>query len=227
MAEILIVEDEWILAEGLAALFSSAGYSVRRAQTGEEAVSAFEEKLPDVVLLDVMLPAGDGFSVCARMRERNAFVPIVFNTALDRTEDKMRGLALGGDDYVLKTDPPDELLARVARAVLRYRTFRAAYSLRDEIVIGAVAISLSNLEVRGPGDAVHRLTRAEADLLRLLDARRGHLVTTAELLEATCGEGFICDENALYVHLANIRRKLGPARDSLVNERCKGYRLLV
>ena len=226
MAEILIVEDERICARQYADLFLSAGYAVRLARTAAQALAAFVERVPDVVLLDIMLPTGDGFQVCAQLRARDAFVPIVFNTALEGTADKLKGLELGGDDYVLKTDPPEELLARVARAVRRHRAFLDSRRARNLLRLGRVTVDLEALELADGAGRLVRLTRTEADILRLLDEAGGELVTANDLIDATRGEGFVCDENTVYVHLANLRRKLGPARDLLVTERGAGYRLM-
>ena len=226
MAEILIVEDERICARQYADLFFSAGYAVRLARTAAQALAAFVERVPDVVLLDIMLPKGDGFQVCAQLRARDAFVPIVFNTALEGTADKLKGLELGGDDYVLKTDPPEELLARVARAVRRHRAFLDSRRARNLLRLGRVTVDLEALELADGAGRLIRLTRTEADILRLLDEAGGELVTANDLIDATRGEGFVCDENTVYVHLANLRRKLGPARDLLVTERGAGYRLM-
>ena len=226
MAEILIVEDERICARQYADLFLSAGYAVRLARTASQALAAFVERVPDVVLLDIMLPQGDGFQVCTQLRARDAFVPIVFNTALEGTADKLKGLELGGDDYVLKTDPPEELLARVARAVRRHRTFLDARRERNVFRLGRVTVDLDALELTDGTGRACRLTRTEADLLRLLHAADGAVLSANDLIDATRGEGFVCDENTVYVHLANLRRKLGPARDLLVTERGAGYRLM-
>lgn len=226
MAEVLIVEDDRICALRYGDLFRSAGYEVRLARTGAQALTLFLERVPDVVLLDIMLPREDGFEVCSQLRARNAFVPIVFNTALDGTADKLKGLEIGGDDYVLKTDPPEELLARVARAVRRHRAFLAVREERTAVAVGRVTVDLPSLTLTDADGAVRHLTRTEADILRLLDAQRGRTLSAAEILEATRGEGFVCDESAVYVHLANLRRKLGSARDLLVNERGAGYRLM-
>lgn len=226
MTEILIVEDERICARQYADLFLSAGYRVRLARTASQAIAQFLERVPDVVLLDIMLPKGSGFDVCRHLRTRDAFVPIVFNTALDGTADKLKGLELGGDDYVLKTDPPEELLARVARAVRRHRGFLAARQEKTVLRIGRLVANLDTLEAKDADGRVRHLTRTEADILRLLDAHRERTFTVGEILEATRGEGFACDESAIYVHLANLRRKLGTARDLLSSERGKGYRLM-
>ena len=176
MAEILIVEDERICARQYADLFLSAGYAVRLARTAAQALAAFVERVPDVVLLDIMLPKGDGFQVCAQLRARDAFVPIVFNTALEGTADKLKGLELGGDDYVLKTDPPEELLARVARAVRRHRAFLDSRRARNLLRLGRVTVDLEALELADGAGRLVRLTRTEADILRLLDEAGGELV---------------------------------------------------
>ena len=119
MAEILIVEDDRLVRAGYARLFAGEGYRVRLARTGEEGVEKFRAERPDVVLLDVMLPGENGFTACRRMRAIDAFTPIVFNTQLDSAEDHVRGLELGGDDYVLKTDP--DSVRRVWSATSRTR----------------------------------------------------------------------------------------------------------
>lgn len=226
MPEILIVEDERLCARQYAELFAGAGYAVRLARTAAQALVAFAERSPDVVLLDIMLPAGSGFDVCVKLRARAPLVPIVFNTALDGLADKMKGLELGGDDYVLKTDPPAELLARVARAVRRYRDFQAAGRARAGLRLGHMMVNFTTLALDGASGERRYLTRTEADLLRLLYEAGGRPLTRGELIEATRGEGFVGDERTINVHLANLRRKLGAAGELLVCDRGRGYRLV-
>ena len=125
-----------------------------------------------------------------------------------------------------KTATKEELLARVARAVRRHRAFLDSRRARNLLRLGRVTVDLEALELADGAGRLVRLTRTEADILRLLDEAGGELVTANDLIDATRGEGFVCDENTVYVHLANLRRKLGPARDLLVTERGAGYRLM-
>lgn len=228
MAEILIVEDERVVRNAYARLFAGEGYEVRLARTAEEGVEKFRERRPGVVLLDVMLPGENGFAACRRMREIDELTPIVFNTQLDGADDRVRALELGADDYVLKTDPDSVLIARVGRAVRRLEAFvrncRAAEAA--EIKVGRATVDCRELTVRDGSRRIRALTRTELDILRLLDRERGRFVSSGDVLEHVRGEGYACDGNTVYVHVCNLRRKLGAAGNLIVSLRDAGYKLL-
>ncbi len=226
MAEILIVEDDRLVRAGYARLFAGEGYRVRLARTGEEGVEKFRAERPDVVLLDVMLPGENGFTACRRMRAIDAFTPIVFNTQLDSAEDHVRGLELGGDDYVLKTDPDSVRIARVARAVARFEAFRRGLRPALTITVGRAVVDCCELTVRDGSRRNRVLTRTEFDILRLLDGARGRVFSSEEILDHIRGEGYACDDNTVYVHVWNLRRKLGAAGELIVNQRDAGYKLV-
>ena len=226
MAEILIIEDERAVRDGYARLFTGEGYKVRLARTGEEGVEKFRARRPDVVLLDVMLPGENGFTACRRLRALDALTPIVFNTQLDGPDDRVRALELGGDDYVLKTDPSAVLVARVARAVARYEAFQRARRPALTITVGRAVVDCCELTVRDGSRRNRVLTRTEFDILRLLAGARGRVFSSEEILDHIRGEGYACDDNTVYVHVWNLRRKLGTAGELIVTQRDAGYKLV-
>ena len=226
MADILIVEDERIFRTAYAKLFAGEGYTVRLARTAEEGIAKFRERRPDVVLLDVMLPGQNGFTACRQMRAIDALTPIVFNTQLDGADDHVRGLELGGDDYVLKTDPDSVRVARVARAVARLAAFRRGLKPEVTIQVGRAVVDCCELTVRDGSRRNRVLTRTELDILRLLDGERGRVFSSEEILDHIRGEGYACDDNTVYVHVWNLRRKLGAAGELIVCQRAAGYKLV-
>lgn len=225
MAEILIADDERLIREGMKALFAGEGFSARTARDGEDALKKFAERRPDLVLLDVMMPKANGFKACEEIRRLDRFVPIVFLTAKDSEADEVRGIGLGADDYVSKTAGDAVLVARVRRALERAAAIDAKVSPPRVLKLGAVAVDFDRLTVSGPG-ADGRLTRTEADILRLLAHRADCPMTGDELIAALRGEGFVCEDGMLYTHMSNLRRKLGSAASLLVNDRSAGYRLV-
>lgn len=230
MTEILLADDERTFREGLKALLSAEGFSVRTARDGDEVVRKFTERRPDIVVLDVMMPKANGFAACERIRRMDRRVPVVFLTAKDAEADQVRALGLGADDYVSKSAPEALLLARIRRAVERSRELSEAALAADAVVgdvlrLGRVTVNLSTLEVGGARRAVCSLTKTEADILRILASAHGRHLTTDELIAALRGTGFACEDTMLYVHVANIRRKLGPAAEMLASARGAGYSL--
>ena len=231
MTEILLADDERAFREGLKALLSAEGFSVRTARDGDEAVRKFAERRPDIVLLDVMMPKMNGFLACERIRQLDRRVPVVFLTAKDAEADQVRALGIGADDYVSKSAPEALLLARIRRAVERSRELSAAAPAADAVVgevlhLGRVTVNLSTLVVSGVRRGTCSLTKTEADILRILASARGRHLTTDELIAALRGAGFACEDTMIYVHVSNIRRKLGPAAEMLSSSRGAGYSLL-
>ena len=226
MAEILIADDERIIRDGMKALLSGEGYAVRTARDGEEAVRKFAERRPDLVLLDVMMPKANGFRACEEIRRKDRLVPVVFLTAKDSEADQVRGIGLGADDYVSKTAGDAVLLARIGRALERAADAMSAIPA-DVLRLGEVTVDLQRLRVvRDGAGEIAVLTKTEADVLRRLAASRGVFVDGASLIAALRGEGFVCEDGMLYVHVSHLRRKLGPAGDLIDSERGAGYRLI-
>ena len=225
--EILLADDERAFRSGMKALLESEGFAVRTARDGEAAVRKFAERVPDLVILDVMMPRMNGFRACEEIRKTDRRVPVVFLTAKDDEVDQVRALGLGADDYVSKSAPEALLVARIRRAVERSRELVAGRAADADgcMHLGQTVVDMTSLEVTVGGEAAGRLTKTEADILRILAARRGQHFPIDELIAALRGDGFACEDTMLYVHVSNLRRKLGPAAALLGTSRNAGYSL--
>jgi two-component system, OmpR family, KDP operon response regulator KdpE len=200
---ILAVDDEAGILRLIRLELSEQGFRVVVASDGEDAIRTFEQQRPDVVVLDIMLPDMSGLEVMRRLRDRSN-TPIILLTARDHDEDKVRGLELGADDYVVKPFNPQELTARV-RAVMR-RAVRE--SMGDSIVIaGDVEIDLDKRLVTKAGDPVS-LTRTEWMLLQHLASNAGRVMLNTELLSKVWGPEYIDDLQYLRVWISRLRSKL-------------------
>lgn len=228
MAEILVVDDDRTLREGLKATLLGEGFAVRTARDGEDALRKISEEAPDLVLLDVMMPKMNGFRACEEIRKTDRTVPIIFLTAKDSEADQVRGLGLGADDYISKDAGETLLLARINRALVRTANFNETAEKGEAcpIRLGRVCIDLESLVVSDPDGETVRLTKTEADLIRLLVEKRGEFVPADDLIDGLRGRGFACTGSLLYSHIYNLRRKLGVAGELISSNRKAGYRLV-
>jgi DNA-binding response OmpR family regulator len=201
---ILLVEDETSITEPLAEALRSEGFDTQVAGTVAEALELARRE-PDLVLLDVMLPDGSGFDVCRELRTRSQ-VPIIMLTARGEEADRVVGLELGADDYVVKPFSPKELVARV-RAVLR----RANGAVAGAEVLRAVdvEIDLPKMRARVHGQPVD-LTPTEFELLTTLVREPGRVFTRGQLLDALRGVTLDTYERAIDAHVKNLRKKIEP-----------------
>jgi DNA-binding response OmpR family regulator len=206
MTQILVVEDEMHLAEGLRFNLEAEGYGVKVVDNGEAALELLQspESLIDVVVLDVMLPGKDGFSVMSELRQSGQFVPTLMLTARSHPEDILNGFAAGADDYLTKPFTMGELLARL-RAALR----RAFGSARIEIFqTGDLKVDFNRREVF-VGDEQVKLTATEYDLLKVLVHHAGLVRTHYQLIHELWGHTQYHDAvHLLRVTVSNLRRKL-------------------
>jgi DNA-binding response OmpR family regulator len=205
---VLVVEDEASIASFVALYLKNAGYDVRTAATGSEALSQAAAGDVNLIILDLMLPDIDGIDVCRRIRQRSE-VPILMLTARDEDVDKIIGLEVGADDYLTKPFNPRELVARV-KSILR----RAAPERRDlesaQLRHGDLLIDAGRREVR-VGEEEIQLAPKEFDLLWELLDHRGLVLTRDQLLERVWGYTFAGDTRTVDVHVRQLRRKLGDA----------------
>jgi DNA-binding response OmpR family regulator len=205
---VLVVEDEASIASFVSLYLKNAGYTVKTAANGTQALSEAASASPDLIVLDLMLPDIDGIEVCKRIRQRSD-VPILMLTARDEDVDKIIGLEVGADDYLTKPFNPRELVARV-KSVLR----RAAPERRqpEEEVIrhGDLVVDAGRREAR-VGDREVQLAPKEFDLLWELLDHRGLVLTRDQLLERVWGYTFAGDTRTVDVHVRQLRRKLGDA----------------
>lgn len=220
----LVVDDDPDLVRLVTTYLEREQFDVVTAGDGEQAVALAREAAPDVVVLDLMLPGVDGVEVCRRLREfSDAYV--IMLTAKGEEVDKLIGLSVGADDYLVKPFSPRELVARI-HALLR-RPRRGAPEEEPLRRFGALEIDPSAREVRVGGEPVE-LTRLEFDLLDALSARPRMVHSRDKLLERVWGEAWVGDDHLVDVHVAKLRRKLGDdAREPrfVLTVRGVGYRM--
>jgi two-component system OmpR family response regulator len=219
---LLLVDDEDNLRSMLQAALRHNGFDVVSVASGRAALAAIEEAEPDLVVLDVMMPDLDGFDVCRRLRADGHTTPVLFLTARDGTEDKVRGLTLGGDDYLVKPFSLDELVARV-QAVLR----RAGRVREDSSVLRCADLTLD--------DDAHRVTRGgeevslsptEYSLLRYLLLNQGRVVSKAQILDRVWHYDFGGDGGVVETYIGYLRRKVDRIEPRLIRTiRGVGYTL--
>jgi two-component system, OmpR family, response regulator MprA len=217
MARLLIVEDEAALARALARGLSDAGHTVEMAADGETALVAIARGQPEVVVLDVMLPKVSGLEVCGRMRAAGNAVPVLMLTARDATEDVVKGLDAGANDYLTKPFAFQELLARI-RALLRVGT----PALSAELCVGDLRVDTAAHEVR-LGSELLALSPKEYQLLEVLLRHKGTVVSRQRLAEALWHGHSNPDSNAMEVHVASLRKKLEPEGNARLLHTVRGF----
>lgn len=221
---ILLVDDEQELLNMVESILRGDGYlNISTAKNVREALSTAEEISPELAILDVMLPDGNGFDLMEQLKSKGDY-PILFLTARGEDDDKFRGFGLGADDYIVKPFLPKELLFRVA-AILR-----RSYKGEDPLVkLQNCEIDFARAEVIKNGDRIP-LTAKEHDLLSVLYRNAGRIVTIDALCEAAWGDNPFGYENSLMAHIRRIREKieLNPSKPiSLVTLKGLGYKLIV
>ena len=221
MTLVLVVDDDQDLAEMLGIVLTGAGIDVEMVGRGDEALAAFRETKPDLVLLDVMLPGIDGVEVCKQIREES-MVPIVMLTARGDTQDVVAGLEAGADDYIVKPfRHPSELVARI-----RTRLRRSTLPSTGQVSIGDLKIDMVAHEVTRAGQKI-LLTRLEFELLAALAKEPGRVFTREALLSEVWGYHHSTDTRLVNVHVQRLRSKveLDPDNPEIVlTVRGVGYR---
>jgi two-component system OmpR family response regulator len=219
---VLVVDDESNIADVLSIALRFNHYEVKTAADGHGALQAVTDFRPDLVLLDVMLPDFDGFEVARRMRERADDTPILFLTARDTTEDKVRGLTLGGDDYVTKPFSVEELLARVASVLRRFGNAGGGESV---LRFGDLELDDDTREVFRDGAPIE-LTDTEYRLLRYLMSHPRRVLTRAQILDHVWDYDFGGDARVLETYVSYLRKKLEARGPRLIHTvRGVGYAL--
>jgi two-component system OmpR family response regulator len=221
-SRILVVDDEPNITELVAMALRYEGFEVATAATGRGALSSVEDFRPELVILDVMLPDLDGFAVTQRLGRDGIKVPVLFLTARDAVEDKVRGLTLGGDDYVTKPFSIEELIARV-RALLRRSSAEADGS--GPLEFADLALDDDTHEVRRAGVTVE-LTATEFRLLRYLMQNAPRVLSKAQILDHVWNYDFGGDTSNVETYVSYLRKKIDVLGPPLIQTvRGVGYRL--
>ena len=219
---ILVIDDEPDVLELVEFNLKKDGYETIVAKNGQSGLDIAKKHLPDLIVLDIMMPGLDGLEVCRELRndQRTRQIPMIMLTAKTAEADRIVGLELGADDYVTKPFSPRELVARV-RALLR----RATSTQEAPTVIrqGEVLIDLSRHEVTSAGKQV-TLTPTEFRILHFIAARPGRVLSREQIIEAAVGNDMAVFDRTIDVHIAAIRRKLGKAGDRIETIRGFGYK---
>lgn len=210
---LLVVDDEPHIADLVATVARYEGWQAVTAGTGEAALREVTAFVPDIVVLDLMLPDLDGFSVLDQLRAAGAMVPVVFLTARDGTADRVAGLTRGGDDYLVKPFSVEELMARL-RAVLRRSTGLAWQ--RSVLQVSNLVMDEDTREVRRAGRLV-TLTPTEYELLRYLMRRSPAVLTKAQILDHVWEYDFGGRSNVVELVVSHLRRKLDDGDDPLIH----------
>ncbi|GKS10788.1 response regulator transcription factor [Paenibacillus chitinolyticus] len=214
---ILLVDDETEITNLLEIYLKNEGYRLLKASDGAEALELLNENEVDLIILDVMMPRMDGIEACMKIREEK-HMPIIMLSAKSQEIDKITGLSIGADDYVIKPFSPLEMLARVKSQLRRYRQLNNHPAKNEnEILIEDLLINLGTHKVYVEGSEV-RLTPREFAILQVLARNRGQVLSMEQIYEAVWDEPFFESNNTVMVHIRKIREKIekDPSRPQMI-----------
>lgn len=223
MAKVLVVDDEKTIADGLVFSLKKEGFEAFAAYTGEEAISLFESRQPELVVLDIMLPGLDGFTVC-RVIRKSSDVPVIMLTARAERSERLMGFESGADDYVVKPFFTDELVARIRAILRRGRDYNPESAA---LMVDNIGIDPERRQVLRDAETVE-MSRKEFDLLYELARNRGRVHSRQSLLIKVWGEDSYIDPHTVDVHIHRLREKLesDPRNPELIlTVRGVGYKL--
>ena len=224
LKRILVVDDEPNINDLISTSLKFSGFDVRSAMNGAEALTVAEEFKPHALVLDVMMPGMNGFEVCEKLRKDGLKVGVLFLTAKDSTDDKVTGLTIGGDDYMVKPFSLEELIARI-RAILR-RTGDIDIDIDDELIRFAdLELNEATHEVRRGGNLIE-LSPTEFTLLRYLLINADRVVSKAQILDHVWQYDFRGDAGIVETYISYLRKKIDTYEPQLIHTvRGVGYRL--
>ncbi len=222
---VAVVDDEPDILDLVALHLRKNHFRVREFSNGSSFIKYLDSEIPDLVVLDLMLPDADGFEICKNMKRKKdlSHVPIVMLTAKRKEADTILGLELGADDYVRKPFSPNELIARIKAVLRRFESHREA-EIAAKIVIGNIAIDPNRHEVAIGGKKVE-LTSTEFRILRLLASEKGRVFSRDTLLDYLWGHEKTVVDRTIDVHIRHLRLKLGAASKLIKNVHGVGYKL--
>jgi two-component system, OmpR family, response regulator len=218
---VLVVDDEAVLAEMVSMALRYEGWNIATAGDGSSAIAAARAQRPDVVVLDVMLPDMSGLDVLQKLREQNPQLPVLLLTAKDAVEDRIAGLTAGGDDYVTKPFSIEEVVLRL-RALLR-RTGVTTVDSGAQIVVGDLVLDEDSHEVTRAGDPIS-LTSTEFELLRFMMRNAKRVLSKAQILDRVWSYDFGGRSNIVELYISYLRKKIDSGREPMIHTlRGAGY----
>lgn len=218
---VLVVDDEAVLAEMVSMALRYEGWNITTAADGVSAISAARNNRPDAVVLDIMLPDMSGLEVLRRLREHSPHLPVLLLTAKDAVEDRIAGLTAGGDDYVTKPFSIEEVVLRL-RALLR-RTGVTTEDSGAQIVVGDLVLDEDSHEVTRAGDPI-ALTSTEFELLRFLMRNPKRVLSKAQILDRVWSYDFGGRSNIVELYISYLRKKIDSGREPMIHTlRGAGY----
>lgn len=220
---VMLVEDEERIREIIADYFMNEGFQILQAQDGKEAMEVFVENKVDLIILDIMLPHLDGWSVCKRIRSTSQ-VPIIILTAREEEEDKLLGFELGADEYVTKPFSPKVLVAR-AKTLLK-RVDNTIGQKEDVLVVGDIAIQRLARNIKIDGQGIE-LTHKEFELLLYLVDNKGIVLSRESILNNIWGYDYYGDYRTVDTHIKKLRSKLGSKSKYICTVIRSGYKFEV
>lgn len=204
--KILIAEDDRYIGEGLSTLVETEGYTPKLVTDGEEALAAFLQTRPDVVLLDIMMPKRDGYAVCREIRKTDNDVPVIFISAKSEEIDRVLGLELGADDYIMKPFGTREVIARI-RAVTRRRLVQTAAAKGQTEVLCFEGLDVYPAELRAwRGAQQIELSLRDVKILQLLYQHRGKVVDRDTIFNTCWGRDYFPNSRTLDQHISKLRK---------------------
>ncbi len=204
--KVLLAEDDRFIREGLAEILRNEGYQVRQAADGEKALELFEAEPPDFVCLDVMMPKLSGYDACKRMRATRPAVPIIFISAKSEEIDKVIGLELGADDFIVKPFGVKEVVARIRAVTRRCRAATETAGL-DSFQMGDVEVFPRELRARR-GQRTIELSLRDVKLLELFYRRRGEVLDRNTIFNHCWGEDYLPNSRTLDQHISQLRKRI-------------------
>jgi two-component system OmpR family response regulator len=218
---VLVVDDEAVLAEMVSMALRYEGWSISTASDGSSAIAAARAQRPDVVVLDVMLPDMSGLDVLHKLREENPQLPVLLLTAKDAVEDRIAGLTAGGDDYVTKPFSIEEVVLRL-RALLR-RTGVTTMDSGAQLVVGDLVLDEDSHEVTRAGEPIS-LTSTEFELLRFMMRNSKRVLSKAQILDRVWSYDFGGRSNIVELYISYLRKKIDNGREPMIHTlRGAGY----
>ena len=204
---VLIAEDDENIRSGLAEILRNEGYATILARDGKEALTLFRSRTPDFVCLDIMMPGTNGYDVCREIRKANANVPVIFISAKSEEVDKVLGLELGADDYILKPFGVREVLARIRAVTRRCLAAKHAKAVDSSFYMGDLEVFPAQLRARRDDDQID-LSLREVKILQLLHARKEHVVDRDTFFNECWGLDFMPNSRTLDQHISKLRKRI-------------------